>query len=216
MSVLPMEELRAAGRADGQRAQGRQAQDRPSLEALPKVRRRQRGMLASVLLLLLTALGAVLAVNIHVANSQYQVVQLTNQHRDLVHQNQALAQQVQFLESPQSLSNSAVAVGMVMPATAGTFDLSSAEIVSSAEAASSSEVPSNFVGAPGYSQPETAAADVSQQASGAPSGLLGAGALHTLRQAPAGENGSGGGEESASRPGSALHGGTIPAPDVTD
>lgn len=214
MSVLPMEELRSAGRTKGQGAQGEQAKDRPALQALPRVRRRQRGVIAGVLLLLLAALGAVLAVNIHVATSQYEVVQMTNQHRDLVHQNQALAQQVQFLESPQSLSNSAVAVGMVMPATAGTFDLNSAEIVSSAAEASSSEVPSNFVGTPGHSQPETAAANVADQASGAPSGLLGAGALHTLTEAPAGDNGVG--EEAAPRPGSALNGGTIPAPDLTD
>ncbi|WP_150463124.1 hypothetical protein [Nesterenkonia ebinurensis] len=215
MSVLPAEELRTADRTEGQGSQRGRAKAQPALQALPTVRRRQRGLIAGVLLLLLSALGAVLAVNIHVANSQYQVVQLTNQHRDLVHQNQALAQQVQFLESPQSLSNSAVTVGMVMPATAGTFDLHSREIVSSAEEASNSQVPSNFVGAPGYSQPETAAADVAEQAEAAPSGVLGAGALHTLTETPAGENGAGS-QETVTRAGSALNGGTIPAPDVTE
>lgn len=205
MSVLPLADIKPAP------SQSR----KPSLTALPKVRRRQRGLIAGVLLLLLAALGAVLAVNIHVANSQYQVVQMTNEHRDLVHQNQALTQQVQFLESPQALSDSAVTVGMVMPASAGTFDLDSGRIVSEAEAASSSSVPSSFVGAPAYTGPDISANDVAQQAEGAPSGLLGAGALHTLMQSSAGENDPGA-VGTIPGSGSALNGGTIPAPDLTD
>lgn len=205
MSVLPVADLRPAA----------SPAQKPSLTALPKVRRRQRGLIAGVLLLLLAALGAVLAVNIHVANSQYQVVQLTNEHRDLVYQNQALTQQVQFLESPQALSNSAVSIGMAMPASAGTLDLSTGEILSQAQEASSSNVPSNFVTAPSFTGPDSSAADVAAEAEGAPNGLLGAGALHTLTQATAGENDSGA-ADSAPGAGSELNGGTIPAPELTD
>ena len=194
---------------------GLDAAQAPALKALPRVRRRQKGLIVGVLMLLIAALGAVLATNIYVANSQYDVVQMTNQHRDLVHQNQALAQQVQFMESPQALSTSAVAVGMVMPAPAGTFDLGSAEIVSDAETTSSSEVPSSFVSAPTSSQPERSSTDVADPAESSASGLLGAGALHTLSQPSAGENGSSAGDDAA-RSGAALHGGTIPAPDLID
>lgn len=205
MSVLPLVD----------RVSTPERSPKPDLTALPKVNRRRRGLIVGVLLLLLTALGAVLAVNIHIANSQYQVVQMSNQHRDLVYQNQALAQQVQHLESPQALSNSAVAVGMVMPETAGTLDLGTGEIVSEAAAAESTRVPSSFVGAPAATGPQLSATDVATQAEGNPSGLLGSGALHTLTQTSAGEN-EAGADGSESGTGASLNGGTIPAPKVTD
>jgi hypothetical protein len=214
MSVLPLADSQSAARPAGNRAAHTSARS-PELKALPKIRRRQRGLMAGVLMLLIAALGAVLATNIYVANAQYEVVQLTNEHRDLVHQNQALTQQVQFLESPQSLSNSAVTIGMVMPATAGTFDLSSGEIVSGAERASSSEVPSSFVSSPTSAKPESSAVEVADPAETSASGLLGTGALHTLSQPTAGDNGSGT-DAGAQRSDTALRGGTIPAPDLTD
>ncbi|TLP77401.1 hypothetical protein [Nesterenkonia sphaerica] len=214
MSVLPLAASRPAARLS-QSASAQKAADTPALRALPKVRRRQRGLMVGVLTLLIAALAAVLATNIYVANAQYEVVQLTNEHRDLAHQNQALAQQVQFLESPQALSNSAVTIGMVMPATAGTFDLSTGEIVSSAERASSSEVPSSFVSTPTAAQPDLAAVEVADPAASAVSGLLGTGALHTLRQPTAGDNGAGT-AAGVPRSETGLHGGTIPAPDLTN
>jgi cell division protein FtsL len=213
MSVLPLADSQSAARPAGNRAAHTSARS-PELKALPKIRRRQRGLMAGVLMLLIAALGAVLATNIYVANAQYEVVQLTNEHRDLVHQNQALTQQVQFLESPQALSNSAVTIGMVMPATAGTFDLSSGEIVSGAERASSSEVPSSFVSSPTSANPEPSV-EVADPAETSASGLLGTGALHTLSQPTAGDNGSGT-DAGAQRSDTALRGGTIPAPDLTD
>ncbi len=214
MSVHPLADPQPAERSAGRR-EGSPNSPAPNLRALPTVRRRQKGLIAGVLVLLIAALAAVLATNIYVANSQYDVVQMTNEHRDLVHQNQALTQQVQFLESPQALSNSAVTLGMVMPAPAGTIDLSTGEIVSSAEVASSSEVPSSFVSAPTSWQPEQTPVDVAEQTETSASGLLGAGALHTLSQPPAGEN-SPGTATGGTSPAIELNGGTIPAPQVTD
>lgn len=214
MSVLPLAEPQPAEHAARRRAAASEGA-KPDLKALPTVRRRQKGLIVGVLMLLITALAAVLATNIYVANSQYDVVQMTNEHRDLVHQNQALSQQVQFLESPQSLSNSAVSLGMVMPAPAGTIDLSTGDIVSGAEVASSSEVPSSFVSAPSSLQPELSAGDVAEHAETSASGLLGTGALHTLSQPSAGEN-SPGTATGGTSPGTDLHGGTIPAPKLTD
>lgn len=213
MSALTVTDLRPESAAAESPAPEKGSSE-PALKALPKLRRRQKGLLAGVLLLLLTALGAVLAVNIHMGNTQYQLVQMQNDHRSLVHQNQALAQQVQFMESPQSISNSAVTLGMVMPATAGTFDLSSGEIASSADAASNGDQPSNFVGAPTIPGDDVGAAlDVAEQAQGAPAGLLGAGALQTLAEAGPGQNGADSQAGTEQRTGS--HGGTIPAPEVT-
>ncbi len=186
----------------------------PALRALPKVRERQRGLVAGVIALLVAALGIVLAVNIHVSNTQYQVIQLQDERTALSQQNQALSQQVQHRESPQSLSNNAVSLGMVMPAQAGSFDLATGEVAGEAGAADSSDRPSSFVAAPVQPGDEAAApVDVGEEVAGAPSGMLGSGALDTLRGPVAGQNGeeASGGSESA-EPAEDLNGGTIPAP----
>lgn len=186
----------------------------PALKALPKVRERRRGLIAGVIALLVAALGVVLAVNIHVSNAQYQVVQLQNERTALSQQNQALSQQVQHRESPQSLSTSAVSLGMVMPAQAGSFDLATGEVAGEAAAADSSDRPSSFVSAPVEPGDEAAApADVAEEVAGAPSGMLGSGALDTLQGPVGGQNGeeASGGTDSG-QPAEDLNGGTIPAP----
>lgn len=208
MSVLSVADLRPGRRHESESAKP------PALTALPKVSRRRKGLLAGVILLLILALGAVLAVNIHVANNQYRVVQMQNDYQGLVHENEALTQQVQFLEAPQSLSNAAVTLGMVMPASAGTLDLETSELISGAEAASSDERPSSYVSAPGAVEADaTLPADVAEQAEGALGGLLGAGALYTLTAPETGQNGTGSESETDSgRTAEQPGGGTIPAP----
>lgn len=184
---------------------------RPALRALPKVKERQRGLLAGIIGLLAAALAIVLAVNIHISSTQYQAVELQNQYTALSQQNQALSQQVQYRQSPQSLSDNAVSLGMVMPASAGSFDLSSGAVAGEAAAADSSDRPSSFVSAPVQPGDEAAApADVAEEVTGAPSGMLGSGALDTLARPVGGQNG----EEAsgAEEPVEDLNGGTIPAP----
>ncbi|WP_147105450.1 hypothetical protein [Nesterenkonia populi] len=203
MSVQPVGGLR---QSDSTQDSG--AGKRPSLKALPKVRRRQRGMIAGAIVLLAAALAAVLGVNIHVANSQYQVVQMQNEHRTLVQQNQALTQQVQHRESPQTLADSAVGLGLVMPAAAGTIDAATGEVVSEGEAAERGDQPTSFVDAAAAPGGEPAAStDVSEYAAEAPSGLLGTGALNTLSHGPTSDNDQG--EQD-------LHEGHIPAPSLSN
>ena len=213
MSVLSVADVRTVSPEHSSPRSQQAVRSRPALQVLPKVKGRQKGLIAGVILLLAAALAAVLALNIHIANAQYSVVQMQNEHQSLVHQNQALTQQVQFLESPQSLSNAAVTLGMVMPAAAGTLDLASGDVIGSAESADSSHRPSNFVAAPVLpGQDVSAAVDVAQQAEGSPTGLLGVGALETLMHDADGHNG---GEEAQAdrRFGSQdLEGGTSPAP----
>lgn len=210
MSLATVSDLREEQRQSGESGQ----KPKPALQVLPKIRRRQRGLAAGVIILLVAALAAVLTVNIHVANTQYQLVQMTNEHQSLVHENEALAEQVQYLQSPQALSNSAVTIGMVMPATAGTFDFETSSVVNSAEEAPSTGAPSTFVGAPQEPGTEApAAVDVSEHILDAPGGLTGSGALHTLTEGSAGQNGAGGEDQSTSADrGVGLNGGTIPAP----
>ncbi len=186
----------------------------PVLRALPKLKQRQKGLIAGIIGLLALALTVVLAVNIHVANSQYTVVQLQNDHRALTQTNQALTEQLQHLESPQALSRAAVGLGMVMPAEAAAFDLGNGEVVGTAEAADSGDRPSGFVATPEAPGDDAAApVNVSESAAGAPAGILGAGALNTLTTPPSGQNGQ---EESAGTRSQfspdELNGGTIPAP----
>lgn len=189
----------------------------PSLLALPKLKGKHRGLLPAIIGLLTIALGAVLAINIHLGNSQYDLVQLQNDREALTQQNQALSEQLQHLQSPQSLSSSAVDLGMVMPAQAGALDLDNAEVIASADAAESADRPSSFVSEPiTPGQDVTAPIDVSDRAAGAPSGMLGGGALNTLNDPAAGQNG-GGTDSSAEDSGSGfsaedLNGGTVPAP----
>lgn len=189
---------------------------RPALQALPRLRRRHRGLVGGVIGLMVTALIAVLAINVHISTTQYRVVELSEQRQQLVQQNEALAQQVQHLESPQVLSDSAVSLGMVMPARSGAFDLQSGAVVGSAEAADSGDRPSSFVPAPTVpGQEGTAPMDVSEEAAAAPSGPLGAGALDALARSstPPPESGAAGEDDqqfSADR----LDGGTVPAPSL--
>lgn len=190
----------------------------PALRALPKVRRRHRGLTAGIIALMVAALAVVLAVNIHVSNAQYRVVELSNQHQLLTQQNQALEQQVLHLQSPQVLSDTAVSLGMVMPSEAGAFDLATAEVSGSAESADSADRPSRFVSTPVQPGDEMAPSlDVAEQAGGSPSGMLGTGALNTLTLPAPGHNGQQAAEEPATDGGSddspqRLNGGTIPAP----
>ena len=189
----------------------------PSLLALPKLKGKHRGLVPAIIGLLAMALGAVLAINIHLGNSQYDLVQLQNERETLTQENQALGEQLQHLQSPQSLSSSAVDLGMVMPAQAGALDLENAEVIASADAADSSDRPSSFVSEPiTPGQDVTAPVDVSDRAAGAPSGMLGGGALNTLGDPAAGENGGGSdtpaegsGEDFSAED---LNGGTVPAP----
>ncbi|PRZ14587.1 hypothetical protein [Nesterenkonia sandarakina] len=186
----------------------------PMLRALPKLRQRQKGLIAGIIAVLAVALTIVLAVNIHVANSQYTVVELQNEYRVLSQSNQALTEEVQHLESPQALSSAAVGLGMVMPAEAGALDLADGEVTGAAEPADSGDRPSSFVAAPPAPGGDAAAPlNVSETVTGAPSGILGGGALNTLIEAPSGQNEdqTSAGTQDQFSP-TELNGGTIPAP----
>ncbi|MGJ9405616.1 hypothetical protein ACHABQ_04725 [Nesterenkonia aurantiaca] len=190
------------------------ARTSPMLRALPKLRQRQKGLIGGIIALLALALTIVLAVNIHMANSQYTVVELQNQHLALVQSNQALTEEVQHLQSPQALSNTAVGLGMVMPAEAAALELNDGEVIGTAEPADSGDRPSSFVAAPAVPGADAAAPlNVSESVTGAPSGILGAGALNTLIETPSGQNGqeTSAGTQDQFSP-TELNGGTIPAP----
>ncbi|MCH8559534.1 hypothetical protein LTH96_03325 [Nesterenkonia sp. LB17] len=193
---------------------GSPARPSPMLRALPKLRGRQKGLIGGIIALLGLALTIVLAVNIHVANAQYTVVDLQNQHLSLVQANQALTEEVQHLESPQALSSAAVGLGMVMPAEAAALDLGNGEVTGTAAPADSGDRPSSFVASPAVPGGDSAAAlNVSDAVTGAPSGILGGGALNTLIEAPSGQNGqeASAGTQDQFSP-AELNGGTIPAP----
>lgn len=189
--------------------------ERPSLQALPRVRHRRRGLVSGVIALIALALGAVLAVNIHVSNAQYELVQLQYEHQGITQHNEALSQQVQHLQTPQSLSDGAVGLGMVMPAAAGSFDLDTGEVAGDAQPADSSDRPSSFVATPVEPGQEVAAPnDVSEHLDDTPSGILGSGALNTLAVPSAGQNGEDTPAEDAGADPRDLNGGTIPAPSL--
>lgn len=220
MSAQPAEDARLAAGAAAPRLRPAESpvhepSQRPELRALPRVRRRRRGLVSGVIALIALALGVVLAVNIHVSNSQYELVQLQYEHQEITQHNQALSQQVQHLQTPQSLSDGAVGLGMVMPAEAGAFDLATGEVTGDAQSADSSDRPSNFVATPVEPGQEMAApADVSEHVEGAPAGILGTGALNTLAMPSPGQNGENASADDAGVDSPDLDGGTIPAPSL--
>ena len=97
MSVLSVADVRTVSPEHSSPRSQQAVRSRPALQVLPKVKGRQKGLIAGVILLLAAALAAVLALNIHIANAQYSVVQMQNEHQSLVHQNQALTQQAAAL-----------------------------------------------------------------------------------------------------------------------
>lgn len=219
MSAQPAEEERLAASAAAPRLRpaevpAPETSERPALRALPRVRHRRKGLVSGVIGLMILALGTVLAVNIHVSNTQYELVQLQHERQEITQHNQALNQQVQHLQSPQSLSDGAVGLGMVMPAEAGAFDLASGEVAGDAQPADSADRPSNFVSTPVEPGQEMAApTDVSEHLDGAPSGILGTGALNTLAMPSPGQNGEDAPADAGADPRD-FNGGTIPSPSL--
>lgn len=186
---------------------------RPALAALPKIKGRRRGLMLSVVVLLVAALAGMLGINIYMANTQYALVQMNAERAALIQENQTLTEQVQLAGSPQMLADAAVGYGMVMPGTAGTLSLEEGTVGGAATEAEADERPSSFVPSPTLQgEPAPLVSDVSEQISGAPQGLLGAGALHVLGEefAPTQDHNR---QESGNSEG--LNGGTIPAPTLS-
>lgn len=94
------------------------------------------------------ALLVALVVNIVVSNRQYELVELNSQLTKITQSNEALAQQLSQRSAPQSVAQQAADMGMVMPGTPASIDLSTGEILGTATAAEADNTPTSFVAEP--------------------------------------------------------------------
>lgn len=94
---------------------------------------------------MLAALATVLVLNISVSGGQYEVVELRNQEQTLTQENEALTQQAQKLEAPQSVAAKAAELGMVVPGSVASIDLETLKVAGTSSAAKAEEGPTSLV-----------------------------------------------------------------------
>jgi hypothetical protein len=112
---------------------------------------------------MLAALATVLVLNISVSGGQYEVVKLRNQEQALTQENEALAQQAQKLEAPQSVAAKAAELGMVVPGSVASIDLDTLKVAGTSSAAKAEESPTSLV-----ADRDTAAGAASEVPAGVP------------------------------------------------
>ena len=94
------------------------------------------------------ALLVVLVVNIVVSNRQYELVELNSSLTSITQTNEALAQQLSQQSAPQSVAQQAADMGMVLPGTPASIDLSTGTVLGTATAATADNAPTSFVAEP--------------------------------------------------------------------
>lgn len=101
------------------------APKRITLSIVPEQARKERRPTVRYVVALMGLAAAVTTclVNVAISQNQYELVKLNNQLRAISQENQPLAEQVQYLESPQILHAKAAKLGMVQAATPGVINL---------------------------------------------------------------------------------------------
>lgn len=113
-----------------------------------QLKRAPIGYTVFILSIPVIALLVVLVVNIVVSNRQYELVELNSALTTVTQSNEALAQQLSQRSAPQSVAQQAADMGMVLPGTPASIDLSSGEVIGTATAAEADNRPTSFVGEP--------------------------------------------------------------------
>lgn len=114
---------------------------RTPLSVVP-ARARKRRRLPFVLLCVLIVFGviaAVLAMNVHVASTQYDLVQLDSKSQDLRQRNQQREQELNYAQAPQNLARHADEAGMVQAGRPGVVDLKRQRVTGKATASKKKE-----------------------------------------------------------------------------
>ncbi|GER24367.1 hypothetical protein NCCP1664_28620 [Zafaria cholistanensis] len=157
---------------------------RTALSVVPAVvgGRRLQFALFCFAAMLAAALATVLVLNISVSGGQYEVVKLRNQEQALVQENEALAQQAQKLEAPQSVAAKAAELGMVVPGSVASIDLETLKVAGTSSEAKAEESPTSLV-----ADRETAARDTAARDTAARDTAVGAGASAAEPAAPPAE-----------------------------
>ena len=113
-----------------------------------QLKRAPIGYSAFILSIPVIALLVVLVVNIVVSNRQYELVEVNSALTTITQTNEALAQQLSQRSAPQSVAQQAADMGMVMPGTPASIDLTTGKVLGTATAAEADNSPTSFVSEP--------------------------------------------------------------------
>lgn len=141
MSALPMPERELATALPSQPQPQTPARTRTPLAMVaPRAAKRRKAPFVLLCLLLIGGVVAsVLAMNVSVARTQYQLVEMRNHEKDLTQSNEALIADLNNKKAPQNLAAAAAKLNMVPAGQPGTVDLDSGKVTGKAEAATKAE-----------------------------------------------------------------------------
>lgn len=189
---------------------------RTALSIVPAVTRNRRlPFLIVCVAFLIAALASVLMLNVQVSSGQYELVKLRSTQNTLVQENEALTQEVQYLEAPQNIASMAAELGMVPAGNVAAIDLSTGEVSGVATPAGSGDPVTSLLASPEEPFPAPAPEKSSGTESESTSTTTEKSAAESAENATAEEAGAaedGKPEFSAEE----LNGGTIPAPQLSN
>ncbi|GAB3756023.1 hypothetical protein GCM10027591_05200 [Zhihengliuella somnathii] len=186
---------------------------RTALSVVPAVTRNRRlPFLILCVAFLIAALTSVLLLNIQVSSGQYELVKLRSAQNTLVQENEALTQEVQYLEAPQNVASKAAELGMVPAGNVAAIDLSSGEVSGVATPAGPGDPVTSLLDgpekpAPAPEKPSGSQTEPESSATDKPAG------------GAAGEIAGGAAADEGGKPdfsAEELNGGTIPAPQLSN
>lgn len=188
---------------------------RTALSVVPAVTRNRRlPFLILCVAFLIAALTSVLLLNIQVSSGQYELVKLRSTQTTLVQENEALTQEVQYLEAPQNIASKAAELGMVPAGNVAAIDLSTGEVSGVATPAGSDDPVTSLLASPKEPFPAPAPERSSGSETETESSVTDTPAAGTTSEsaddAAAADDGKS--EFSAEE----LNGGTIPAPQLSN
>lgn len=142
---------------------------RTPLSLVPAAPNRRRAPLVILCFLaLVSALAAVLVLNVSVSTGQYELVQLRNEQMALAQQNQSLTQQVENRLAPQNLAVEAAELGMVASSTSGSINLRTLKVSGNPERAQRARGTRALVAAPDVVDPSAIVSRPVQDRAAAP------------------------------------------------
>ncbi|WP_183512185.1 hypothetical protein [Paeniglutamicibacter cryotolerans] len=191
---------------------------RITLSIVPGLARRRRvPFMLLIAGIMLAAVIGMLVLNISMANGQYSVVGFKGQERSLSQENEALRQEVNFLQAPQNVAKKAAKLGMVEPGVPAAIDLATGKVTGKATPAKKGESEKLLIKAPSKPKNEVTAPHRStaatQQQQTVPAQPSTAGNQQEGTTAPEEAVRTGTGTRPAFTA-EELNGGTIPAPTV--
>lgn len=139
MSALPMPERELAVALPAQPQSPARTRTPLAMVAPGVVKRRKAPFVLLCLVLIVAVVAAVLAMNVDVARTQYQLVELRGHEKDLTQSNEALTAELNNKKAPQNLAAAAAKLSMVPAGQPGTVDLDSGKVTGKAEAAKKPE-----------------------------------------------------------------------------